>query len=242
MQFIRCNLETCRQAVLQNPDAVIVAIDVLRAFTTAAFLFKAGAREIILAANSEDALRWRTKDPDCLLLGEYKGCKLDGFDLGNSPSIIQNNGIPLGSRVIQLTTSGTRGAVDAAEAAAEAGFEASIFCAALTNGTATARAIQKGGWQTVILLETGVYPDGGGDEDRALSDYLIQLLTPHAAPLDHGMLRLRVKTCHSARLFSGTNPDLPPADLDCATDIDRFDFAMPVQQTADGLVLTPEKI
>ena len=144
--------------------------------------------------------------------------------------------------MIQLTTCGTRGAVYAAEAARDAGFEAAIFCAALTNAAATARAIQKGGWQTVILVETGVFTDGGGDEDRALSDYLIQLLTPEAAPLDHGMLRHRVKSCHSARLFFGTNPDLPPADLDCATDIDRFDFAMPVQLTTDGLILTTEKI
>lgn len=242
MQFIRCNLETCRPVVSQNPGAVIVVIDVLRAFTTAGFLFESGAREIVLVASREDALKWRTKDPGCLLLGENLGCKLAGFDLGNSPSTIDQAAIPYGARVIQLTSCGTRGAVNSAEAAALAGFEASIYCAALTNGAATARAIDKSGWQTVILLETGINPDNDGDEDRVLSDYLIQLLTPAAAPLDHEVLRYRVKTCHSARLFSGSNPDLPPADLDCATNIDRFDFAMPVHQAADSLVLTAVKM
>ena len=242
MQFIRCNLETCRQAVIQNPEAVIVVIDVLRAFTTAGYLLEAGAREIVLVANPEDALLWRSKDPDCLLLGENKGCKLAGFDLGNSPSIVQNKGIPFGTRVIQLTSCGTRGAINAAEAAAEAGFEAAIFCAALSNASATARAIQKGGWKNIILVETGVFPDNIGDEDRAFSDYLIYLLTPDTPPLDLESLLDRVKHCYGARLFEGSNPDLPPADLDCATDIDRFDFAMPVQQTADGLILMPEKI
>src|SRR5665648_628785 len=144
MQFIRCNLETCRQAVVQNSDAVVVVIDVLRAFTTAGYLFESGAREIVLVANPEDALTLRTRDPGYLLLGENKGRKLADFDLGNSPSIIKTKGIPHESRVVLLTTCGTRGAVFAAEAAAEAGFETSIFCAALTNGAATARAIQKG--------------------------------------------------------------------------------------------------
>lgn len=242
MQFIRCNLETCRQAVAENPDAVIVAIDVLRAFTTAAHLVHAGAGEIILVANREDALAWRQKDPACLLLGEYKGIKLPDFDLGNSPSGIELLEIPRGTRVIQMTTCGTRGAVYAADAAAAAGFDAAIFCAALTNAAATARTITKGGWQTVILVETGVFPENSGDEDVACSDYLINLLTPAAQPLDHDILRQRVKTCHSARLFFGTNPDLPMADLDCAIQIDRFDFAMSVQKTADGLILTPERI
>ena len=64
MQFIRCNLETCQQAVIQNSEAVIIVIDVLRAFTTAGYLFESGAREIVLVANPEDALNWRSKRPE----------------------------------------------------------------------------------------------------------------------------------------------------------------------------------
>ena len=241
MQFIRCNLETCRQSVIDHPQAVVVVIDVLRAFTTAAHLFNAGAREIALVASIEDALAWRSRDAACLLLGENKGHKLEGFDLGNSPFYIDQNGISAGVRVVQLTTCGTRGAVYAAEAAAQAGREVPIFCAALTNGAATARAIRSGGWQTVILVETGVFPDGIGDEDVAFSDYLIHILSPDDSQLDLVSLQQRVRHCKTAHLFDGSSPDLPPSDLGCAVDIDRFDFAMPVQHTAEGLILTVSK-
>src|ERR1700678_3263988 len=68
--------------------SVCVVIDVLRATTTMAHALSAGAREVIPCLEVEDALRAAANLPrkQVLLGGERSGVKIDGFDLGNSPS------------------------------------------------------------------------------------------------------------------------------------------------------------
>ena len=50
MKFKRATLETCSEAT-----GTVVVIDVLRAFTCAAFAFAAGAKEIILVQETAEA-------------------------------------------------------------------------------------------------------------------------------------------------------------------------------------------
>ena len=83
MEFKKETLKTCSQAT-----GLVVVIDVIRAFTTAAFAFAAGANSITLVSTVEGATQLRDQIPDGLIMGEVMGLPPDGFDFGNSPSAL----------------------------------------------------------------------------------------------------------------------------------------------------------
>lgn len=62
-----------RTSLLEGARAatgVVVTVDVYRAFTTAAFCLAAGAREIVLLRDAEEALAIKATDPNVFLTGE----------------------------------------------------------------------------------------------------------------------------------------------------------------------------
>ena len=94
MEFKRLTLRDCDQAT-----GTVVVIDVVRAFTTAAFAFAAGAREVVLTDSVEEAFALRDRFRGaaggrltCLLMGEVGGEPIEGFDLGNSPAALAASG------------------------------------------------------------------------------------------------------------------------------------------------------
>ncbi len=216
MEIYRATLSSCDAAT-----GLAVVIDVLRAFTTAAYLFKAGTKEIILVSGVQEAFDLRTAMLDCLLLGEIDGVKVQGFDLGNSPSEIAGKDFT-GKRVIQRTTAGTQGVVRASNAQI-------ILTAALTNLSATVRYIKKVFPREVTLIQTGLNPElGAGDEDVACADAIEALLSGGAVDPDH--LAQRVRSSYSGRHFDGTRPDFPAKDLEMALELDVFNAAMVVER------------
>jgi 2-phosphosulfolactate phosphatase len=222
MLIKRATNETCGVAT-----GVVVAIDVIRAFTTAAFALAAGARDIVPVGTVEEALALRARFPGALLMGEVGGYPIDGFDYGNSPSALLGQDLA-GRRIIQRTSAGTQGLVLSLKA--ETLFAGSLVCAA-----ATARAIARCAPGSVTLVVTGAFPGRDGDEDIACADYLAALL--HGESLDRAALVRRVRDSDAGRLFA--NPDdpvFPASDLDLCTDVDRFDFALHVARR-DGLLI-----
>jgi 2-phosphosulfolactate phosphatase len=222
MQIERATNETCGVAT-----GVVVAIDVIRAFTTAAFALAAGARDIVPVGTVEQALELRRRFPDALLMGEVKGYPIEGFDFGNSPSALVGQNLA-GRRMIQRTSAGTQGLVLSLKA--EALFAGSLVCAA-----ATARVIARSNPAAVTLVATGVFPGRDGDEDIACADYLAALL--RGEPSDISALVRRVRESDSGQIFADP-ADLvfPASDLDLCTDVDRFDFALQVERR-DGLLV-----
>src|SRR6266508_6970461 len=103
MHFERATLETCGAAI-----GAVVVIDVIRAFTTAAFAFAAGAREIVLTSAVEEALALRAHFPGALVMGEVDGLPVEGFDFSNSPAELIGRDLG-GRRMIQRTSAGTQG-------------------------------------------------------------------------------------------------------------------------------------
>jgi 2-phosphosulfolactate phosphatase len=222
MQIERATNETCGAAT-----GVVVAIDVIRAFTTAAFALAAGARDIIPVGTIEQALELRARFPDALLIGEVGGYPIEGFDFGNSPSAFLGQDLA-GRRLIQRTSAGTQGLVLSLKA--EALFAGSLVCAA-----ATARAIARSAPPAVTLVATGVFPGRDGDEDIACADYLAALL--RGQPSDIAALIRRVRGSDAGRIFADpADPVFPASDLDLCTDVDRFDFALRVERR-DGLLV-----
>jgi 2-phosphosulfolactate phosphatase len=90
------------------PDCAI-AIDVLRATSTVAAAFDAGAEAIQVFSNIDDLLRISQDWPaeKRLRAGERGGAAVDGCDLGNSP-LDHNPERTQGRRLFMSTTNGTR--------------------------------------------------------------------------------------------------------------------------------------
>jgi 2-phosphosulfolactate phosphatase len=227
LKIHRVTLATCHEV-----DGAVVVIDVLRAFTTAAFAFDRGADEIFLVSTVEEAFELRDQNSDCLLIGEVEGLPIKGFDLPNSPTALARMDLS-SRRLIQRTTAGTQGVVLATKADR-------LFAASLCVGARTAKCIEALSPEVVTFVETGVRKKGGGDEDVACSDYIAGFL--FGTPPKFADIRNRVLNSPAARKFTGTeNSDFPQTDVEHALMIDRFDFAMEVVRRDDLLVLRSVK-
>lgn len=226
MQIEQATLDTCHTA-----DGVVVVIDVIRAFTTAAFAFAAGAEYIFPVGTVEEAFALRDRFPGSLIMGEVRGRRPDHFDFGNTPSVLAHSDLS-GRRMIQRTSAGTQGLVRSTNA--EVLLAASFVCA-----RSTTQYIQQLNPSKVTLVATGFAPEGA--EDEACADYLKALLRgeqPDAMPFLE-----RVRNSHAGHRLSDPNdPSFPAADLDCCVDIDRFDFAMPVERQENLLIMRPVSI
>ena len=218
----RATLQNCHTAT-----GTVVVIDVLRAFTTAAYAFDAGADDITLVSTVEQAFALQEKIPNTLLMGEVDGLPIPGFDLSNSPAEL--TGKPLeGRHLIQRTTSGTQGVVRST--LAETLLTSSLVCAG-----ATARLIQEMNPASLTFMITGSRPGGSGDEDAACADYIEALLLGHQP--DPEPIFERVRQSAPGRLFSDpTQPEFNPDDLEYCLQIDRFDFVMLVKRE-EGLFI-----
>ena len=243
MQFKRLSLQECDQAT-----GTVVVIDVVRAFTTAAFAFAAGAREIVLTDSVEAAFALRESFRQAgqaapLLMGEVGGEPIEGFDLGNSPAALAAapRGVAAldlaGRRLIQRTSAGTRGVVRAS-----AGADL-LLPSSLVVGGATARYLRQLGPEQVTFVITGTHGRGplDGDEDAAGADYIEALLArPDTEPLDPRPYARRVRASFTGRLFGTPDyPHLAAADIDLCMDVDRFGFCMRVDREDGLLVMRP---
>lgn len=211
---------------------MVIVIDVLRAFTSACYAFGAGATEIILVGEVEEAFALREKYPDALLMGEVGGGPIAGFDFSNSPAHFKGHALN-GQRLIQRTSNGTQGVIHATKA--------DIICvASFVCAGATARFIQQSAAPLITFVITGRHNNSetplNGDEDAACADYIEALLTqadPSPAPyLD------RVFNSPTGKLFqTNTHPQYPASDLSYCTQLDRFNFALEVKRQSDGLLI-----
>ncbi len=67
---------------------VVIVIDVIRAFTVAAYAIAGGARRLWLVRTTDEAFALRQQEPQALLAGEIGGRMIPGFNLNNSPSLM----------------------------------------------------------------------------------------------------------------------------------------------------------
>jgi 2-phosphosulfolactate phosphatase len=220
MIISRASLDTC-----QDATGAVVVIDVLRAFSTAAYAFVAGVQDITLVSTVAEALALRERLPGSLVMGEVDGLLVPGFDFANSPA--QFDGLDLvGRHLIQRTSAGTQGVVRSWKADR-------LLAASFCNARATAQDILHFSLSTLTFVITGLRPGGWGDEDAACADYIEALLrgnTPAVAPLLD-----RVRQSLTGRLFADpSQPDFHPLDLEYCLAVDCFDFAMPIRRE-DGL-------
>lgn len=208
----------------EQARGLVIVIDVIRAFSVAAYALAGGARGLWLVRTVEDALALRQREPTALLAGEVGGRLIPGFDFNNSPAWMSRANVQ-GRLLIQRTGAGTQGAVGAVNAT-------HLLLCSLVNVGATAAyarrlAAATDGLITLMPTET-ISADGPTPiEDSLCADYLEALLTKRAdAPdvLAASIERLRA----SGRLgiFEQGFPDFPFEDVAAFLAADRFGFAM----------------
>jgi 2-phosphosulfolactate phosphatase len=202
----------------------VVVIDVLRAFTVAAYALAGGAVECRMAASVDEALALSARLPGSVVSAEVGGLPVDGIPISNSPTMIRDRDLH-GRVVVQRTSSGTQAVV-----AATGGEQ--LFAGSLVVAEATARVIQGAGAELVTLVASG--SDSGHLEDEACAHYLSSLILGQPANLDELLAPLRA-TDRYRRFAAGEWPGMPATDVELALRPDVFDFAMPV--TRDGLGL-----
>jgi 2-phosphosulfolactate phosphatase len=203
---------------------VAVVVDVLRAFSFAAYAFDRGVERLVLMDDLAEARVLATTIPGALVGKD--GPPEPGFDLFNSPGQLLERSDLAGRTVVHRTAAGTIGAV-AARAAAH------LYCASFVVAGPTAARIRALRPAQVTFVVTG---DGGrADEDLACAEHIAACVDdPGAAPGRH----LRRAAPAGDRLRRGIelgHRGIHRDDVDLCLQVDRFDFAMRATEE-DGLL------
>jgi 2-phosphosulfolactate phosphatase len=217
------NLEIKRVHLPQATEArgIVIVIDVIRAFSVAAYAFSGGARRLWLVSSVEDAFALREREPDALLAGEVGGRLIPGFDFNNSPSLIAAADVD-GRLLIQRTGAGTQGAVGAVNAT-------QVLICSLVNAKATAISAHNLAGTTggLITLLPTFYKSDEVSEDSVCADYIEALLNGQ----DDASILLAGEIAHLEQagrfdFLKTGDSDFPFDDIAAILDIDRFDFVM----------------
>ncbi|SCF68661.1 2-phosphosulfolactate phosphatase [Streptomyces sp. Cmuel-A718b] len=150
---------------LTETPSVTVVVDVMRAYTVAAWAFARGAEKIVLAESLNDALALKARHQDWVALKD--GAPAPGFDAVNSPGRLRSTYLG-GRTVVQKTTAGTVGALAVKEASL-------VLCAGFVVAEATAGLLRQRGCDAVTFVVTG--EDGRAEEDLACAQYIARRAT-----------------------------------------------------------------
>ncbi|MET9433893.1 2-phosphosulfolactate phosphatase [Streptomyces sp. NPDC006551] len=213
-------------ADLAEAPSVAVVVDVMRAFTVAAWAFAQGAEKIVLAESLDEALALKARHPDWVALKD--GPLAPGFDAVNSPGLLRS--LDLGGRtVVQKTTAGTVGALAVKEAPL-------VLCAGFVVAEATAQLLRMRESTSVTFVVTG--EDGQADEDLACAQYIARRAA-EAGTEAVEFLRRAAASRAATELAEGVRQGVHPDDVALCLELDRFPFAMVATLEDSLMVLRP---
>ena len=215
-------IEGARQA-----NGLAVIIDVFRAFSMECYLYAFGAKEVRPVGSVEETFAWKEKDGNCILAGERHGRRIEGCDLGNSPSSIVPELIR-GKRVIHTTSAGTQGIANAVHAD-------EIITGSFVNAGAIVNYIRKRNPEKVSLVCMGKGGMEPAEEDELCALYLRSLLAGHEMKdIDEKLERLR--SGGGSHFFDPDQQEVyPEKDFRLCISRDRFDFVLRIEKDAEGL-------
>ncbi|MDQ0749950.1 2-phosphosulfolactate phosphatase [Streptomyces africanus] len=212
---------------LTGVPRVAVVIDVMRAFTVAAWAFSRGVERIVLAETESEALALKESHSGWLALKD--GAPAAGFDAVNSPGLLRSRDFA-GRTLVQKTTAGTVGALAVADAPL-------VLCASFVVAGPTARFLQaRGDCGPVTFVVTG--EGGRADEDLACAEYIGRCMAGGGVEADPYLRRARNSRA-AADLAGGLRSGFHLDDVDLCLEIDRFSFAMVARQEESLTVLRP---
>lgn len=178
--------------------ATVVVIDVLRATSTIVAALMAGAREIIPAVATDEAvaIAHRLGTDRTILCGERGALKVQGFHLGNSPAEYTSDAVH-GKTIVLTTTNGAAALVRARQAEV-------IFCGALLNANAVATRLAELQPEEIIMLCSGTNGQFSLEDTLAAGAIIAEL----SALVPSGLMLM--DSARTARiLFDDLRDDLP---------------------------------
>ncbi|WUS28689.1 2-phosphosulfolactate phosphatase [Streptomyces sp. NBC_01255] len=213
-------------ADLVEAPSVAVVIDVMRAYTVAAWAFAQGAEKIVLAESLDEALALKARHPDWVALKD--GPPAPGFGAVNSPGLLRSIDLS-GRTVVQKTTAGTVGALAVKDASL-------VLCAGFVVAEATARVLRTRNSDSVTFVVTG--EDGRAEEDLACAQYIARRVTETGADAGE-YLRRGAASRAATELAEGVREGAHPDDIALCLELDRFPFAMVAALEGSLMVLRP---
>ena len=220
-------------AEAEQARGAVVVIDVLRAFTTAAFAFARGANRILPVSTVEEALALQQATPDALVMGEVDGFQPEQFDLSNSPGALLDRDLA-GRTLIQRTSAGTQGLVRANQAE-------TLYAASFVVARATAQMLIRSQSEIISFVITGISQGRDGDEDLACAEYIRDLVMGDDPDTEPYLTRVATSTV-GQEFASGSLGYLMQEDFKLSVQVNYFNFAMPVRRAAGRLVMTSEPV
>jgi 2-phosphosulfolactate phosphatase len=200
----------------RDEHGVGVVIDVMRAFTVAAWAFHLGAEKIVLLDDLDEALALKAVDPGSLAFRD--GPLTAGFELANSPVRIERLDVR-GRTIYQRTSAGTRAAVAAAHLEP-------LFCAAFATAPATAAALRRMQGDRCVFVISG---DGGNAaEDVACARYIAALVDEPTTSADRFVEAARTSKAANdlSEVARRGSAGVDPRDVTRWLECGRFDFVM----------------
>ncbi len=218
-----------------EPAETVVVVDVLRAFTTVAWMLARGAERILTVPSRDQARRIRDEQlPQALLAGEQGGVPVPDFDLGNSPSDLVDRDLT-GTTIVLRTSAGTLGLARCVGSGL-------LLAASFPVAGATSAELRRAAPGEITYVITGASLGRDGDEDLACAEFVhARLDDPDVGPEPY---LARVATSDAGRAFGPTGPAwAPPADLELACEVDRFPGALHATPAADveAIEITPRR-
>jgi len=197
---------------------IAVIIDVFRAMSVEAYLARNHAEKIIPTADIQYAFDYREKHLDTILCGERGGVIIDGFDIGNSPSDIENRDFS-GKVVVHTTSAGTQGIANAVNAD-------EIIGGSLVNASAVAEYIKRKNPKEVSIVCMGVMAKRQTEEDNLAAEYIKSLLLDEPlSDMDDRISHLR--EVGGAHFFKPEMQSVfPEKDFELCTRVDSIPFVL----------------
>lgn len=216
-------IEGARQA-----KGLTVIIDVFRAFSLECYLYDMGVKEIRPVGTVEEAFELKNKLGNRILVGERHGKKCEGFDYGNSPSVITAENVR-GKYIIHTTSAGTQGIINATKAD-------EIITGSLVNAKAAADYILKRQPEAVSLVCMG---NGGvrpAPEDGLCAEYIKSIL--EGTELIDFQGRVEDLRNNGGRHFfdKGRQEVFPEEDFWLCIKCNRFPFVIQISKDEHGFI------
>ena len=213
----------------KQATGLTIVIDVFRAFTVGCYVMNNGAKEIIAVAEVNTAFHLKRKNPGYLLMGERNERKIKGFDFGNSPTHIERVDFT-GKTVVQTTSAGTRGLIEAIGAD-------EIITGSLVNADAIVTYIKNRNPSVVSLVAMGYAGKTPAEEDLFCAEYIRAKLLDQK--IDPDTMIHRLKEGSGKRFFDPQNINhSPPNDFYLCTRIGIFDFVLRAEEIfSDSVIL-----
>jgi 2-phosphosulfolactate phosphatase len=209
----------------KDAKGIAVIIDVFRAFSVACYAFDSGAVRLIATSSVEDALFLKTKYSNSVLVGERHERRIEGFDFGNSPTEIIQADLT-GKTIIQTTTAGTQGLINASNADI-------VLTGSLVNAAAIVNYIKAVNPEHVSLVAMGWRATDPTPEDQLCAELIASALKNNDDLFENRISDL--KNTSGSRFFDSKNAEFsPPTDFFLCTMLNRFNFVLKASTRLDG--------